>query len=118
MIVPMSPITTHVLDTARGLPAMGVPVRLEQRKAPDRWELIGKGTTNPDGRVADLLPEKFPVEKGVYRMSFDTGVYFKTTGVKDSFYPSVSVVFEVKDDRHHHVPLLLSPFGFSTYRGS
>ena len=114
----MSPITTHVLDTARGVPAMGVPVRLEARNAPDRWDLIGHGTTDTDGRVADLLPEKFPVEKGVYRMIFDTAAYFKTVGVKDSFYPSVTVVFEVRDQRHHHVPLLLSPFGYSTYRGS
>ncbi|MBI3553054.1 MAG: hydroxyisourate hydrolase [Elusimicrobia bacterium] len=114
----MSPITTHVLDTARGLPAMGVPVKLEARKAPDRWELIGRGTTDTDGRASELLPDKFPVENGVYRLIFETGVYFKTVGVKDPFYPNVTVVFEVRDQRHHHVPLLLSPFGYSTYRGS
>jgi 5-hydroxyisourate hydrolase len=115
----MSPITTHVLDTARGLPAMGVPVRLEWRKAPDRWDMIGRGTTNTDGRVADLLPVKFPLEKGLYRMVFDTGAYFGTVGVKDFFYPCVAVDFEIKDPKlHYHVPLLLSPFGYSTYRGS
>ncbi len=97
---------------------MGVPVVLDQQKAPDRWQMIGKGTTNTDGRVADLLPEKFPVENGVYRMVFDTAAYFRTVGVKDAFYPSVTVVFEVRDQRHHHVPLLLAPFGYSTYRGS
>jgi 5-hydroxyisourate hydrolase len=114
----MSPITTHVLDTARGFPAMGVPVILEVQKAPDRWQTIGKGTTNTDGRVADLLPDNFPVDNGVYRMTFATGNYFKTVGAKEAFYPSVTVVFEVRDKRHHHVPLLLSPFGYSTYRGS
>ena len=113
----MSPITTHVLDTARGVPAMGVPVRLEFSKSPDHWDLIGKGKTNQDGRAADLLPEKYPLEKGVYRLVFETDVYFKTLRV-ETFYPCVEVVFEVKDKRHHHVPLLLSPFGYSTYRGS
>ena len=114
----MSPITTHVLDTSRGLPAMGVPVRLEWQKAPDRWDMIGRGTTNSDGRVADLLPANFPLEYGVYRMVFETGTYFGTVGVKEFYYPVVKIVFEVSDKLHHHVPLLLSPFGYSTYRGS
>ena len=70
-----------------------------------------------DGRIFDLLPSDWPLENGVYRMVFDTAAYFKTTGSK-TFYPVVEVVFEVTDKRHHHVPLLLSPFGYSTYRGS
>ena len=114
----MSPITTHVLDISRGLAAMGVAVRLEMGKAPDRWDLIGKGTTDTDGRVSGLLPDNFPLKTGVYRLIFETGAYFKTVGVKDYFYPAVTVAFEIKDARHHHVPLLLSPFGYSTYRGS
>jgi len=97
---------------------MGVPVRLEQQKAPDRWQTIGRGTTNTDGRVADLLPDNFPVETGVYRLVFETGTYFKTVGADAAFYPVVTVEFQVRDKRHHHVPLLLAPFGYSTYRGS
>lgn len=112
-----SPITTHVLDTARGEPAMGVPVRLEKQLAGGSWRLIGKGTTDPDGRCAGLLPPEYPVDDGVYRLSFDTGAYFKLLK-KDAFYPFVEVSFQVRDRRHHHVPLLLSPFGYSTYRGS
>lgn len=112
-----SPITTHVLDTARGLPAMGVPARLEQQTSPNAWKLIGKGMTDSDGRIADLLPVDWPLENGVYRIVFDTAAYFKTTGAA-SFYPFVDVTFAVSDKRHHHVPLLLSPFGYSTYRGS
>lgn len=96
---------------------MGVPARLEHRASPDAWKLIGKGVTDMDGRIFDLLPSDWPLENGVYRMVFDTAAYFKTTGSK-TFYPVVEVVFEVTDKRHHHVPLLLSPFGYSTYRGS
>jgi|SRR5579883_951318 len=113
----MSPITTHVLDTARGLPAMGVPVRLEQRKSPDRWQLLGEGRTDSDGRVKDLLPDQFPLENGLYRLTFNTDAYFQTLKAK-TFFPVVEICFEVSDKRHHHVPLLLSPFGYSTYRGS
>ena len=114
-----SPVTTHVLDVSRGVPALGVPATLEQRIAPDAkgWKLIGQGRTDSDGRVSDLLPPTWKLERGVYRISFDTAAYFKATGQK-SFYPVVEIVFEVSDERHHHVPLLLSPFGYSTYRGS
>ena len=113
-----SPITTHVLDTARGRPASGVPVRLDRRKLDGSWESVGKGATNADGRVADLLPESTRPSPGVYRMSFDTAAYFKQLKL-EGFYPYVEIVFELtKPDEHHHVPLLLSPFGYSTYRGS
>ncbi len=113
----MSPITTHALDVSRGVPALGMPVRLQQRKAPDRWQLLGESRTDADGRVKDLLPDNFPLEAGIYRLTFDTAAYFRSLGA-DCFFPFVEIVFEVKDKRHHHVPLLLSPFGYSTYRGS
>jgi 5-hydroxyisourate hydrolase len=109
----MSPLTTHVLDTASGKPAKGVPVLLE-RKAAGRWKALGKGKTNADGRITGLL-KPGRLTRGVYRLTFDTAAYFKG---RRAFYPEVCVVFQVRDERHHHVPLLLNPFGYSTYRGS
>ncbi|MDP8959754.1 MAG: hydroxyisourate hydrolase [Actinomycetota bacterium] len=107
-------ISTHVLDTARGRPAAGVPVTLEVRDAQGDWSEVGSGTTDDDGRLPDLLAE--PLVAGVYRLTFHTDAYFAD---RQSFYPQVSVVFRVADpEEHHHVPLLLSPYAFSTYRGS
>ena len=113
----MSAITTHVLDTSRGRPAAGVPVTLEVEAA-GGWKLIGKGTTNADGRVSDLVPDEIAIEAGIYRLIFDTSTYFAGNKVL-AFYPQVSVVFKIENaNQHYHVPLLLSPFGYSTYRGS
>jgi len=113
----MSAITTHVLDTARGRPAAGVPVTLEVEAA-GGWILLGKGTTNADGRLSDLMPHETAIEVGVYRLIFDTSTYFAGNNVP-AFYPQVTVVFKIENtDQHYHVPLLLSPFGYSTYRGS
>jgi len=113
----MSAITTHVLDTARGRPAAGVPVTLEVEAA-GGWILLGKGTTNADGRLSDLMPDETAIEAGVYRLIFDTSIYFAGNSVP-AFYPQVTVVFKIENtDQHYHVPLLLSPFGYSTYRGS
>ena len=112
----MSPITTHVLDTARGCPAQGVPIALHQQ-ADEGWLPLADGVTNADGRIADLLTAG-QLRPGVYRMTFDTGAYFKKNGV-DGFYPTAAIVFSIdKVDQHYHIPLLLSPFGYSTYRGS
>jgi len=112
----MSAITTHVLDTARGRPAAGVPVLLEQRAGSEEWVERGRGTTDADGRIKDLVSG--PLVVGVYRLTFDTAVYFRSLKL-EGFYPYVEIVFEVRDPaQHHHVPLLLSPFGYSTYRGS
>jgi len=109
----MSAITTHVLDTARGRPAAGVPVRLERD-----GRALGTGTTDEDGRLRGLLPAGGPLAPGIYRLVFDTGAYFLAQGT-EGFYPHVAIDFQVRDGtRHHHVPLLLSPFGYSTYRGS
>ena len=113
----MSAITTHVLDTARGRPAAGVPVTLEVEAA-GGWILLGKGTTNADGRISDLIPDDTTIEAGVYRLIFDTSTYFAGNNIQ-SFYPQVTVVFKIENPgQHYHVPLLLSPFGYSTYRGS
>jgi 5-hydroxyisourate hydrolase len=108
-----SPITTHVLDTAQGRPAEGVSIVLERGDGTE----LGRGVTNADGRVTDLLAPGSLV-RGTYRITFDTGRYFAATGTP-GFYPSVSVLFEIEDpSQHFHVPLLLNPFGYSTYRGS
>jgi len=111
----MSPITTHVLDTALGRPAAGVTVLLAKPSG-GGWLTIGRGATDADGRCRTLLKEG-ALKKGTYRLTFGTAAYFKKTG-QTGFYPSVSILFAVRDARHHHVPLLLSPWGYSTYRGS
>ena len=114
----MSPITTHVLDTSLGRPAQGVEIILEIAEAKSIWKVIASKTTNHNGRVSELLAETKPLEKGTYRMIFKTGNYFKRRRI-DCFYPEVIVIFKIaKSDEHYHVPLLLSPFGYSTYRGS
>jgi 5-hydroxyisourate hydrolase len=111
----VSSITTHVLDTSRGRPARGVPVRLEH-DGERGWAPAGAGETDADGRCAALLDG--PLRAGRYRLVFDTGAYFRAAGVR-GFYPDVTVHFEVEaPEQHHHVPLLLNPFGYSTYRGS
>jgi 5-hydroxyisourate hydrolase len=109
-------ITTHVLDTARGRPAAGVPIVLE-RSGDGCWEELGRGATDADGRLRDLVAEGSAPGAGRYRLTFDTGAYFRSRG-QSAFYPEVAVVFAVAAGEHHHVPLLLSPFGYSTYRGS
>jgi 5-hydroxyisourate hydrolase len=114
----MSAITTHVLDTAQGHPASGVHVVLERLDAREQWQPIGRGNTDPDGRLRTLMPESGSAPPGVYRLVFDTGAYFAMHGIRP-FYPHVIVVFEVaQGEAHYHVPLLVSPFGYSTYRGS
>jgi 5-hydroxyisourate hydrolase len=114
----MSAITTHVLDTARGRPAAGVPVTLEARGDGGAWDELGRGFTDADGRLRDLLPPEHKLSKGAYRLTFDTAVYFAAQGLK-GFYAEVAVSFVVAEaGAHYHVPLLLSPYGYSTYRGS
>jgi 5-hydroxyisourate hydrolase len=111
----VSGISTHVLDTSRGSPAAGVPVVLDLA-VDSGWQRVGRGTTDADGRARDLLSSA--PNAGRYRLTFDTGAYFRAVG-DAGFYPEVSVTFEVSPgEDHYHVPLLLSPFGYSTYRGS
>ena len=113
----MSGLSTHVLDTARGRPAGGLAVRLEVQQGAE-WRELARATTDADGRAARLLPEGTALAAATYRLTFDTGGYFAAAGVA-GFYPDVTVVFVVRDPaQHHHVPLLLAPFGYSTYRGS
>jgi 5-hydroxyisourate hydrolase len=105
-------ITPPVLDTAKGRPAAGVPVRLELAEGAG-WRALGDGVTDADGRLRTLTPVG-PVTPGRYRLHFDTAAYDP-----DGFFPAVEIQFVVRDgDAHHHVPLLLAPFGYSTYRGS
>ena len=111
-------ITTHVLDTAWGRPAVGIPVALEQGDRANEWRVIGRGVTDADGRLRTLVPDNATLEPGSYRLVFDTRAYFEVLGI-EAFYPYVVIVFEtLPGEPHYHVPLLLSPFGYSTYRGS
>ncbi len=113
----MSPITTHVLDMRLGRPAAGVGVTLEKLTHEGGWQTIANGATNGDGRVAELLSPG-GLSAGRHRMTFETRAYFDKQQI-EHFYPRVTVEFEITaTDQHYHVPLLLSPFGYSTYRGS
>lgn len=113
----MSPITSHVLDTALGQPARGLRVRLDVLDVNNAWQPIAERVTNDEGRVTDLMS---PDTLGghTYRITFSTGPYFAASG-RPVFYPWVEVVFVVASAaQHYHIPLLLSPFGYSTYRGT
>ncbi len=112
----MSQITTHVLDTSIGKPGIGITILLEKKEDNGNWNILGEGVTNTDGRAPLLLPDATP-GPGIYRLVFFTGAYYKKLGVK-GFYPSVTIEFEISDRSHYHVPLLLNPYGYSTYRGS
>lgn len=113
----MSQITTHVLDVSLGHPAANVAVILEVQSPAGSWEAAGRGSTDGDGRCRDLATLK-PLQAGVYRLTFDTRTYFASRNLA-ALYPQVIIVFEVKEAReNYHIPLLLSPYGYSTYRGS
>lgn len=116
----MSTISTHVLDTALGRPAEGLVLSLSRLHTDgDTWVELTRQTTNGDGRVGDLLPAGDSLIRGTYRMQFETAAYLERAHGSRGFYPYVPIIFEVAaDDEHYHVPLLLSPFGISTYRGS
>ncbi len=112
----VSQITTHVLDTAVGLPGAGISIRLQSNKN-GVWQTIAQGITNADGRIPDLLPQLKNLKPDTYKMVFDTGNYYKRQNLK-TFYPEVEIQFSTFDEMHYHVPLLVNPFGYSTYRGS
>ena len=110
--------STHVLDTSRGCPAAGVMVTLEQRDALGHWQLIGGDVTDRDGRIRALMPEEAAAATGEYRLTFATREYFQAAGIA-ALYPSVTVTVEAREGRaHYHVPLLLGPFGYTTYLGT
>jgi 5-hydroxyisourate hydrolase len=114
----MSAISTHVLDTSKGRPASGVSVALEMHSTGDSWKLVARGQTDATGRLPNLLPAGARLETGTYRLTFDAAAYFRAQNL-ESFYPEVLVVFTVRDPtQHYHVPLLLSPYFYTTYRGS
>jgi 5-hydroxyisourate hydrolase len=114
----MSPITTHVLDTSTGKPASGVPVVLELKTNTTGWQMIGEAVTDTDGRIKDFGVADDGLNPGHYRLTFETGQYCHMREV-ECFFPQVTIAFVVNDtELHYHVPLLLSPFGYSTYRGS
>ena len=112
----VSQLTTHVLDTTLGKPGRDITIRLKQ-VVNGNWQTMAQGITNADGRIGDLLPQNKNIAPGNYKMVFETGDYFKANNTK-GFYPVVEIDFTVFDDCHYHVPLLINPFGYSTYRGS
>lgn len=114
----MSGISTHVLDVSRGTAAAGVGVVLERLTAGGGWTVVSSVVTDADGRVKALLPVGMASEAGDYRLRFATGLYWSSQGVA-CFHPAIDVTFRVADAAvHHHVPLLMSPFGYTTYRGT
>lgn len=113
----MSQITTHILDTSIGKPAAGVPIRLEHQTDNGAWQIMAQAITNADGRVTDLLEKSAVLALGIYKIVFDTEGYFSRQNIS-GFYPIVEIQFYIRDAAHYHVPLLLNPFGYATYRGS
>lgn len=111
-----SQITTHVLDTSTGIPGAAISIRL-QALHNNVWQTIAQGITNNDGRIPDLLPQDRNLKPDTYKMVFDTGSYYSEQKTK-TFYPKVEIIFSIFDETHYHVPLLVNPFGYSTYRGS
>ncbi len=112
----MSQLTTHILDTTKGKPAKGITIILF-RGENDSWTELARGITNADGRIQDLLAADEKLEHCIHKMRFETKDYFDGMQVT-TFYPYVEIIFDVTADEHYHVPLLLNPFGYSTYRGS
>lgn len=112
----MSQITTHILDTAQGRPAAGITIILYAGEN-DQWQEMARGKTNTDGRVTNLLDKETILQNGIYKLRFETKDYFDKNSIP-TFYPYVEIVFDIQSNQHYHVPLLLNPFGYTTYRGS
>lgn len=112
----MSQVTTHILDTSKGKPAWGITVLLYQ-KVGGEWIQYAKGKTNSEGKILNLLEADVELPLGIYKLTFDTFHYFNTMDI-ESFYPTVEIIFDINTIEHYHIPLLISPFGYSTYRGS
>ena len=112
----MSQLTTHILDTTKGKPASGISITLFQQQN-NSWKEITSGKTDDDGRILNLLHKDVMLEPGIYKMKFETKEYYEKQSVQ-TFYPFIEIIFTIKGSEHYHVPLLLNPFGYSTYRGS
>lgn len=109
----MTQITTHILDTSTGRPAAGVTVTISVFQD-GVWQLLAQKSTNDDGRTGPMIQDG---TSGIYKLHFETGAYFEQTG-RSGFYPYVDLIFTTSNEPHYHVPLLLNPYGYSTYRGS
>lgn len=111
-------LSSHILDVSKGMPAVGVPIKLEQYNTTKKtWSLVDEKITDANGRIPDFLPNTDKSNLGIYKLTFATSDYFKKDNI-ESFYPFIEVVFEIKDKNHYHVPITLSAFGYSTYRGN
>lgn len=114
----MRVVSTHVLDTARGVPAGGVPLSLERQESSGEWRTLASSRTDSDGRCRQLLPAGETLSAGTYRLAFDTASYYQALGIQ-SLYPQVLVTFSVREgEGDFHIPLLLNPYGYTTYRGT
>jgi 5-hydroxyisourate hydrolase len=114
----MTHVSTHVLDTSLGKAAADMAVRLERHESSGQWEMVAAARTDQDGRCAQLIPESSRLPPGIYRLTFDTAGYHLSLGIS-GLYPIVQITFSVRDgETHFHIPLLLSPHGYTTYRGS
>jgi 5-hydroxyisourate hydrolase len=112
----MIKITSHVLDTSKGKPAEGITLVLYQG-GNDEWKEMSRSVTNADGRTPSPVNGEQSLQEGIYKIRFETKDYFDKNNIS-TFYPFIEIIFEIKDAEHYHIPLLLSPYGYSTYRGS
>lgn len=110
-------LSSHILDISKGLPVSGVKIKLEKYSKQSKvWTFVEEKNTDPNGRISDFLPSKKD-NLGIFKLTYYTSEYFKKNNV-ESFYPFIEVVFEIRDNKHYHVPITLSAYGYSTYRGS
>jgi len=110
-------LSTHILDVSKGIPATAVKIKLEKyNKQSKIWTVVGEKNTDSNGRISDFLPSENE-NLGIFKLTYYTNDYFKKNNI-ESFYPFIEVVFEIKDKNHYHVPITLSAYGYSTYRGS
>ena len=115
---PTYQLSSHILDISKGLPAADVKINLHKHDQNSQWELVSEKVTDENGRVPNFLPQEKDVDNiGVYKLTFFVEPYFQSQSL-DSFYPFIEVVFEIKDDKHYHVPITLSAYGYATYRGN
>lgn len=110
-------LSSHILDIHTGKPASGVNIILSKQDTSGQWSIVEERMTDVNGRVKDFLEETPDGHRGIYKLTYMVGPYFELQG-QDSFYPFIEVVFQIKDNAHYHVPITLSPYGYSSYRGN